>query len=180
VTSWREIRRKFFAPGDLLGAVYVVMDEAVLLKVRASGEQIRFDPANWFVRRNYRATLFGRKLEYNSFKISGWQRRSPTEQELAYEAKLFDDANALKLTDYKRGPRKHVDFLEWPIIMSQADQQFPEAFGLLVRVLGPKPQTISVSGFNQLKKEALWQVLQWQRKSGKVDPALEAATHWSM
>jgi hypothetical protein len=180
VISWSEIRRKLFAPGDLLGAVYVVMDEAVLLKVRATDDQIRFDPANWFVRRDYRATLFGKKLDYLSFKIAGWRQRPPTEEELRYEAKLYDDAIALKMTDYRPQKRRRVDYLEWPIIMYKSDQKFPEAFALLARVLGPKPQLISVNGFNQLKKEALWQVLQAQRKSGKVDPELEAVNHWSM
>ena len=170
----------FLAPGDVPGAVHNVIDELPVLEVSATAEEIRFEPGNDFARQHLRATLFGKKLDSLGFAISGWRHRPYTDEEWAYLEQLFDDATREKMTEYRPRRERGIDVLDWPIIMRKADQRFPQAFGVLARVLGPKPQSISVNGFNQLKKEALWQLLQWQRKSGKVDPELEANTHWSL
>jgi hypothetical protein len=180
MTSRREARPDLFAPGDLPGAVSVILDEQLLLKVSASGDEIRFDPATPAIRADFRATIFGKKLEYPGFPIAGWSHRPYTDDEWAHLDELFADGNRQGLTGYRPRREKGIDVLEWPILMKESEQKFPDAFAMLVRVLGPEPQLISVNGFSQLKKEALWQLLQTQRKSGKVDPALEVVTHWSV
>ena len=178
--TWEDALLGLLAPGDLLGAVHNVIDELPVLEVSATADEIRFEPGNDFARQHLRATLFGKKLDGLGFPISGWRHRPYTHEEWAYLQQLFDEANREKLTDYRPRREKGIDVLDWPIVMKRVDQKFPMAFALLARVLGPEPQTISVNGFSRLKKEALWQVLQWQRKSGKVDPELEANTHWSL
>jgi hypothetical protein len=178
--NWEETLLGMLAPGDVPGAVYVAIDELPVLEVSATADEIRFGPGNDFARKHLRATLFGKKLGSLGFTISGWRHRPYTDEEWAYLEELFDEARREKQTEHRPCREKGIDVLDWPIVMKKADQKFPMAFALLARVLGPKPQTISVSGFSQLKKEALWQLLQWQRKSGKIDPELEGVTHWSM
>jgi hypothetical protein len=70
--------------------------------------------------------------------------------------------------------------LDWPIIMKRSDQKFAEAFDRIVAKLGSKTQRISVTGFNRIKKQALRESLEEQRKTGRVDPELESVNHWSM
>ena len=45
----------------------------------------------------------------------------------------------------------------------------PDAFDLIVAKLGPKPRRISVNEFSRIKKQALREVLQEQRKAGLVE-----------
>jgi hypothetical protein len=179
VTSESELLR-FLAPGDAPSAAHVVIDEWPLLSVSATADQICFEPGTDFARQHLRATLFGKKLDYLGFTIGGWSHRPYTDEEWQYLERLFEDGRREGSTEYRPRREMGLDVLEWPILMRKSDQKFPEAFALLARVLGPEPQLISVNGFSQLKKEALWQLLQAQRKMGKVDPELEAVTHWSM
>ena len=178
--SRREARRRLFVPGDLRGLSTLFMDKKLLLKVSASTDQIRFDPATWCVRRDFRATLFGKKLEYLSFKIAGWKHRDYTAEEWTYLDELYEWGNREGETSLRPNKDRGIDVLNWPIIMTREGQKFPEAFDLIVAKLGPKRQRISVSQFSRIKKQALWEVLQAQRKAGKVDPELESVNHWSM
>jgi hypothetical protein len=175
-----ETRASWFATGDLPGAISQLIDDKPLLKVRATEDEIRFDPASWLIRRKFRATSFGKKLDHLSFTIAGWHHRPYTDEEWAHLEGLYDWGNREGETSLRPRREKGIDVLEWPIVMKLADQKFPEAFALLARVLGPKTQRISVNAFSQLKKAALRQLLVAQREAGKVDPDLEAVTHWSM
>jgi len=168
-----------FAPGDLRGVIMSFTGERPLLKVTASTDQMRFDPATWCIRRDFRATNFGRDLEYLSFHVAGWKHRDYTEQEWAYLEDLSDWAQREGRSSW-RPIKKGIDVLEWPIIMQRTEQRFPEAFDLMVAKIGPKRRRISVNEFNRIKKQALWEVLQEQRKAGQVDPELEGVNHWSM
>ena len=179
MTSESDLLR-FLAPGDAPGAIHVVIDEWPVLRVSATADRICFEPGTDFARQHLRATLFGKKLDYLGFPIASWRHRPYTDEEWAYLEQLFEEGRRLKQTEVRPRREPGIDVLEWPIVMKKADQKFPEAFALLARVLGPEPQLISVNGFNQLKKEALWILLQAQRKAGKVDPELEGVTHWSM
>lgn len=180
VISRREARRRLFAPGDLKGIIFAFIDNKPLLKVSASAHQIRFDPATWCVRRDFRATQFGKKLDYLSFTIAGWRHRDYTNQEWQYLEELFNWGHREGKTSHWPTRAKGIDVLEWPIVMKRADQKFHDAFDRLVIKLGSKPRRISVNEFGRLKKEALWESLQEQRKTGEVDPELEGVNHWSM
>ena len=179
MTSWGKLLRDFLPPGDLAGLASLFMDDKPLLKVSATEDEIRFDPARWFDRWKYRATLFGKKLGHSSFKIAGWRHRPYSGKEWAFLEKLYDWGNETGETSFRPRREWGIDVLDWPIIMTKSDQRFPRAFALLAEWLGPKRQIISVKEFNRRGKEALWQVLQAQRNEGAVDPELQAATHWS-
>jgi hypothetical protein len=180
VISRREARRRLFAPGDLKGLITAFTNEKPLLKITASPDQIRFDPATWCVRRDFRATVFGKKLDYLSFKISGWKHREYTDAEWKYLDELYEWGNRSGETRLRPKRDRGIDVLEWPIIMKRDKQRFPEAFDLIVAKFGLKPRRISVNEFERIKKQALREVLQEQRRAGRVDPELESVNHWSM
>jgi hypothetical protein len=180
VISRREARRRLFVPGDLRGLSTLFMDKKLLLKVTASPDQLRFDPATWCVRRDFRATLFGKKLEYLSFKIAGWRHRDYAAEEWQYLEDLYEWGNREGETSLRPNRDRGINVLDWPIIMKRCDQKFQDAFDRLVAKLGPKRRRISVDEFGRLKKDALRESLQEQRKSEKVDPDLESVNHWSM
>jgi hypothetical protein len=180
VITRREARRRLFAPGDLKGVIFAFTDKKPLLKVTASTDQIRFDPATWCIRRDFRATQFGKKLDYLSFKIAGWKHRDYTDEEWVYLEELADWGNREGKSSWRPTKGGGIDVLDWPIVMNRTDQKFQDAFDRLVVKLGPKRHRISVSEFGRLKKEALWESLQEQRKRGDVDPDLEGVNHWSM